>query len=195
MLTIVRHGRTPLNAQGRLQGRIDAELDDVGRQQARLIADVVGEPGLVVSSPLLRARQTAEAFGLPIQIDERWIELDYGELDGLVLGEIPTATWEKWRSDLDYRPPGGETIRELGARVRAAADALVQQAKDRAVVVVTHVSPIKAALAWGLDVGDEVSWKAFVGQASITRFSVGPRGVSLHSFNDLSHLADMPKRA
>ena len=55
-------------------------------------------------------------------------------------------------------------------------------------VVVTHVSPIKAAVAWAMGVGDEVSWRMFVAPASVTRIAVGDRGPSLHGFNDVAHL-------
>lgn len=190
MLIVVRHGRTVLNKQGRLQGRIDAELDEVGVEQARRIAAAVGPVERVVSSPLLRAQQTASEFGVEPEIDDRWIELDYGDFDGQTFADLPEGTWESWQSNLDFRPPGGETLRELGSRVRAAADDLMADAAQRNVVVATHVSPIKASLAWALGVGDEVTWRMFVAQASISRYAV--RGVpSLHGFNDTGHLVDM----
>ncbi len=189
MLIVVRHGRTVLNAQGRLQGRIDAELDEVGHEQARRIAEAVGPVDRVVSSPLLRARQTALAFGGEPEIDERWIELDYGEFDGKTFADLPDGTWDSWRSNLDFRPPGGETLREVGERVREAAETLVLAASKANVVVVTHVSPIKASLAWALGVGDEVTWRMFVGQASISRYAVAATP-SLRVFNDTGHLAD-----
>jgi broad specificity phosphatase PhoE len=83
----------------------------------------------------------------------------------------------------------------LGARVRAACEALSADAKDADgdVVVVTHVSPIKAALAWALGVGEEVAWRTFVAPASITRIGFGPRGPVLHSFNEVAHLATPPR--
>ena len=190
MLFIVRHGRTVLNAQGRLQGHVDAELDEVGKEQAKRIAQAVGPVDRVVSSPLLRARQTAEAFGVEPEIDDRWIELDYGEFDGKTFGELPAGTWDSWRSNLDFRPPGGETLRELGERVRNGANALLADAAEQTVVVATHVSPIKASVAWALGVGDEATWRMFVGQASITRVSAGP-APSLRGFNDLGHLTGM----
>ncbi len=191
MLIIIRHGRTVLNAQGRLQGRVDAELDDVGREQARRIAEAVGPVHRVISSSLLRARQTAQAFGVEPEIDDRWIELDYGEFDGKAFGELPEGTWESWRSDLDFRPPGGETLRELGARVRAGADALVADAARENVVVATHVSPIKASMAWALGVDDKVTWRMYVAQASITKYGIADTP-SLRVFNDTSHLEGMP---
>ena len=188
MLIVVRHGRTEANASGRLQGRrLDPGLDDLGRRQAAALAAALPGAARVVASPMRRTQETASAFGLPVDTDERWIELDYGDLDGTPMREVSADLWTTWRADLDFRPPGGESLAELGARVRAAADDLLAEAAERDVVVVTHVSPIKATLAWALGVGDEVAWRAFVAPASITRVAGGPRP-SLHGFNATAHL-------
>ena len=85
-------------------------------------------------------------------------------------------------------PPGGESLTELGVRVRAACAELVDEIRTGDVVVVSHVSPIKAAVAWALGAGDELAWRMFVGLASISRISVGDRGPLLYSFNEVGHL-------
>ena len=204
MIVLLRHGRTEANAQGLLLGRADPVLDDVGREQARAAAAVLAETasvGRIVSSPLARCRATAEIVagflaevggegpGSPVEVDERWIELDYGELDGTPLSEVPPATWSAWQGDVDWAPPGGESHAALGKRVRAACDELATApAGDGDVLVVSHVSPIKAAVAWALAVGDEVAWHLFLAPGSITR--IAPRGTrqSLQSFNETAHL-------
>jgi broad specificity phosphatase PhoE len=123
-----------------------------------------------------------------VDVDDRWIELDYGELDGTPLHDVPADVWSAWRADPTWAPTGGESLVDLGTRVRAACADLADEAADHDVVVVTHVSPVKAALAWALGVGDEVSWRAFVAPASITRIATrGPRP-SLHTFNACAHL-------
>ena len=98
MLILVRHGRTAVNAGGRLQGRVDAVLDDVGREQARITGEHLrarfGEL-TVVSSPLVRALDTARAIATDVTVDGRFVELDYGDWDGLRLDELPAGTWEK----------------------------------------------------------------------------------------------------
>lgn len=190
-LTLVRHGRTAANAGGRLQGRIDNPLDDVGRQQARTIADAVGAADRLVCSPLRRAVETAAlAFpGMEPVIDERWLELAYGDLEGVRVREVPAETWAEWTADADFRPPGGETLGELGVRVRAAVDELASTGVGEHVVVVSHVSPIKAAVAWALGVGDSVAWRCRLDPAAITRISVQAGGPTLVSFNDTHHLA------
>jgi broad specificity phosphatase PhoE len=87
------------------------------------------------------------------------------------------------------RPPGGETLVELGARVRLAVADLVAEAVERDVVVVSHVSPIKAAVAWALGAGDELAWRMFLGPASISRLRVARGGASMVSFNETAHLS------
>ena len=195
MIHIVRHGRTEHNASGLLLGRLDPPLDDLGRAQAAALAGSFGHVDRLICSPLLRTRETAAAFGIEPIIDERWIELDYGDYDGRPLGEIRSETWQQWRSDLDFAPPGGESLRQLGVRVRAALDDLVADgsAADRTTVIVTHVSPIKAATCWALGVDDLVSWRLWVAPASITRLGTTPRGGVLHGFNEVAHLAGLER--
>lgn len=185
---VVRHGRTAANAGGLLLGRADPRLDDVGRRQAEQIAEAIGSVDRVISSPLRRSMETAEAMLAGPEIDDRLVELDYGDFDLRPLADVPAETWAQWRSDSDFRPPGGETLVELGERVWEVLDELSVAAASGDVVVVTHVSPVKAALAWALGVGIEVSWRSFVAQASITRIGVSDRGPSLLEFNRESHL-------
>ncbi len=187
-LFICRHGRTEANASGLLLGRADPELDSMGEAQAAAIAAAVPNAAKVISSPLQRCRQTADAFGLPVATDERLIELDYGDFDLKPLSDVPAETWAEWRSDNDFRPPGGETLNELGARVSEALEELADEAIAQDVVVVTHVSPIKASVAWALQCSMHVSWRCFVAQASITEIAVTRNGPSLRLFNGVGHL-------
>jgi alpha-ribazole phosphatase len=188
MLILVRHGRTALNAAGLLQGRIDAPLDDVGEEQARLVAGSLPTPARIISSPLQRAVQTASAFGVPIEIDPRFIELDYGDIDGTPVADIEPSTWTTWQGDLDFVPAGGESIAALGERVRDGLEAIRDECVSSNVVVVSHVSPIKAAVAWALGVDDGVAWRMHLATASTT--TIGFRGTRpvMHSFNDIGHL-------
>jgi broad specificity phosphatase PhoE len=158
MLILVRHGESTGNADGLLLGRMDAPLTDRGRAQARTLGPALPAVARVISSPLARARHTAEALGtgLPIEIDDRWIEVDYGEFDGRPLGAVPDEVWTRWRTDPDFRPPGGETLSEAGTRVRSACEELFACDGEGArgpgaVVVVSHVSPTASVtrIAWG----------------------------------------------
>jgi alpha-ribazole phosphatase len=187
MLILVRHGRTPANAAGLLQGRLDQDLDDHGRQQASAVADLVRrqyEIDVVVSSPLRRAQQTAAAFGQPIATDERWIELSYGEYEGAPHHEVPSEVWQRWREDPNFTPSGGESLTTLDLRTRAACDELVERAARQNVVVVSHVSPIKSAVAWALGVDVGISFNCHLDQAAVCRIAIrGDRPV-LQTFNE-----------
>jgi broad specificity phosphatase PhoE len=189
VLVIVRHGRTAANAAGLLLGRHDPPLDEVGLTQAAAIGRALGPVDHVVCSPLGRCRETAARIDAPeVHVDDRWIELDYGEFDGRPFADLPPGTWERWRSDVTFTPPGGESLVALGERVRTALDELSPMACEGTVVVVTHVSPIKAAVAWALGVGEEVAWRTHVTPASITRIRVGDGPPVLAGFNDVAHL-------
>lgn len=190
MLLLVRHGRTAVNAGGLLQGRADPPLDGVGRAQAAALArlPVLRAAARVVCSPLQRARETAAALGPPVTVDERWIELDYGTWDGRPFGSVAPEDWARWRADLSWSPPGGESLADLGIRVRAAVADLAAEAADVDVAVVTHVSPVKATVAWALGTGDEVAWAIHLDPASLTRVAVGPHRAVVHSLNETAHL-------
>jgi probable phosphoglycerate mutase len=183
VLYLVRHGRTEANAGGRLQGRIDLPIDEVGRAQAAALTQVVPEPDVLICSPLLRTRQTAEVFGKSPVIDDRWIELAYGEFEGMPLRDVDREVWARWTSDLTYAPPGGESIGTLGERVVAACEELVETARDRTVVVVSHATPIKVAMGWALGTDAGVAWRSFIDQASVTKIEMRERGPVLTAFN------------
>jgi broad specificity phosphatase PhoE len=188
VLILARHGQTQANADGLLLGRLDPPLTDVGRTQADALRSAVAGASRVVCSPLLRTRQTADALGLPVTVDERWIEVDYGIYDGRKLSDVPASTWDAWRSDLSFTPEGGESLAAVGRRVADACRSLADEARSSDVVVVTHVSPVKAAVLWALDAGDDAVWRLFVDVASVSRIAVTERGPVLRSFNETHHL-------
>jgi broad specificity phosphatase PhoE len=186
MLILVRHGQTAENARGLLLGRQDPPLSEVGQRQAEALARLVPPGARVISSPLRRARQTADAFGRPTVVDERWIELDYGAVDGSPPDELSEDTWRRWRADPAFvLPGGGESLNTVRARVHAACEDLACDATEREVVVVTHVSPIKAAIAWALGVGVEIAWRMYVLDGSVARIRIDRHGPVLLSFNEM----------
>lgn len=198
-IVLVRHGRTALNARGHLQGRIDEPLDDLGRRQAQALAEhlgaQLGEGDRVIASPLVRARDTATAIaevaGLAVVVDERWIELSYGVFEGHPQSSVPAETWRAWRTDPHFAPPDGESLSAVATRVEAACHELATAAAGRTVVVVSHVSPIKAAVAWALGTDSASSWRMHLDTATVTRLTITPNGVSLRSFNESHHLTTL----
>jgi broad specificity phosphatase PhoE len=195
MLILVRHGESVANAQGLLLGRTDAELTELGRTQAASVHHLLSAPvSEVRSSPLARARDTADllGLGLPVQIDPRWIEVDYGEFECQPLRDIPATVWQEWRTDPGFRPAGGETLAEVDTRVAAACVELFAdhghgaRSGEGDVVVVSHVTPIKAAVAWALGTGAGLSWRLHLNTASVTRIGWGNGGPVLHGFNQVA---------
>jgi len=196
VLILVRHGESVANAQGLLLGRTDVELTEAGRRQIAATRSLLSAPVAEVrTSPLRRARDTADllALGPAPVVDERWIEVDYGELELRPLGGIPAEVWTRWMGDRDFRPQGGETLAEVDTRVARACEDLFAadgggaRSADGDVVVVSHVTPIKAAVAWALGTAD-IYWRLHLRTASVTRIGWnGARGVPiLHGFNEVA---------
>ncbi len=197
MLHLVRHGESTANAAGILAGRIEVDLTERGQEQAEAARDLLGEVVELRSSSLGRAQRTAGLLlpGIELHIDDRFIELDYGQYDGWIMTDIPHDFWRSWRSDPTFRPEGGESLADLRSRVAGALDELFAEEgsgarrRDGDVVIVSHVSPIKAAVAWTLGVDDEVAWRMHLSNASVTTIGWGLSGPVLHTFNGL------PRRA
>ncbi|MDT7743958.1 MAG: alpha-ribazole phosphatase [Actinomycetota bacterium] len=196
VLVLVRHGQTVANRRGLLLGRADPPLCDGGREQAEALARALPPPARLISSPLLRARETADALGAAsgtlVEVDPRWVEMDYGDLDGRPASALDADGWRAWRDDPAHVPAGGESLAAVGARVRAACRELTGAAADGDVVVVSHVSPIKAAIAWALGVGDEVAWRMWVADAAVCRIDTAGPAPRLVAFNDVTAHAVAP---
>ena len=187
VLILVRHGRTSANKARLLQGRLNQDLDELGQRQAVAVAAMVSRMGpvdAVIASPLKRAQQTAAEFGLPDETDERFLELSYGEFEGKPLADVPPELWKRWRADSRYAPPGGESLAQLDARVRSACIDLAKPAAKSNIVVVSHVSPMKSAVAWALGVDVGISWNCHLDQAAVCRIDFRGGEPILRSFNE-----------
>ena len=159
---LIRHGRTSANTAGVLAGRSSGvELDDVGhRQVAEAAARIAGVPvKAIVTSPLRRCRQTAQALvadrdGSPIVVEQGLVECGYGEWTGKSLRELSK---DKLWGTVQHQPsavrfPGGESMSEMSARAVGAIrswDARLgtEHGPDAVWVAVSHGDPIKAILA------------------------------------------------
>ena len=127
---LLRHGETPLSVERRFAGRGDIPLTETGKLQAKAAAQRLAARGgadLIVTSPLQRARLTADAVaaatGAPVQVDDGWIEADFGEWEGLSYAEAMERWPDEvtaWMQDTSVAPPGGESFAAAGRRVLAA---------------------------------------------------------------------------
>jgi len=147
-LLLIRHGETDYNRQLRFQGQVDVPLNARGHWQAgRLAERLADEPlDLLVSSDLTRARETAAPLvarqRAALRPDAAWREQAFGELEGLVVSEVPAlhpTLWAAWsRHEADSAPPGGESYRAFHGRVMAALRGLAEAHPQARVAVFTH---------------------------------------------------------
>lgn len=149
-LALLRHGPTEWNAARRLQGRADLPLSAAARAalaRRRPPAELAGFRWL--ASPLLRARETARLLGVTAASEPALIEMDYGAWEGRSLAELraedPAGVAANEARGLDLRPSGGESPREVQARLARLAGRLLAARGD--VAAVTHKGVIRAALA------------------------------------------------
>jgi len=193
VLVLIRHGESTANAAGLLLGRSDVQLTSLGRLQARAAGALLDTIGLAISSPLHRALDTAAELdlGRPVAVDDRWVEVDYGVLEGRPVGEVPADVWHRWRTDTGFRPEGGESLAEVSERVgEACAELFARPGKGARseggdVVVVSHVSPIKAAVAWALGMDGPVASRLHLSTGSVTRIRWGDSGPVLVTYNQV----------
>lgn len=162
-LVLLRHGQTEYNATRRMQGQLDTDLSELGRQQALAVADAIArlDPLAVVSSDLRRAYDTATALGdrigLPVAIDTRLRETHLGEWQGLTHTEVDAVApgaRSAWRADATWAPPGGENRIDVARRSMAVVGELLDKYEDwsdRPIVLVAHGGLIAALTAALLD--------------------------------------------
>jgi len=146
---ILRHAPTVWNTEGRLQGLTDTRLSREGEEMARRWCLPPPAAGWKrVSSPLLRARQTAELLrpAMPVGVDSALREMSFGAWEGRTLMELRATGGRAFATaeaaGLDFQPPGGESPRAAMARIRGWASALREP-----IVAVSHKAAIRALLA------------------------------------------------
>ena len=161
-LLLIRHGATAWNEAGRLQGRSDPPLSPAGRAAVEAwVLPPEAQRARWLSSPLIRARQTAEILaakipqGAPVAEEARLIETDWGAWEGKTLAalraELGEAMADNEARGLDFRPAGGESPREVQQRLRPLLANLA--AAGGTTLAVSHKGVIRAvyALASGWD--------------------------------------------
>ena len=174
-------------------------LTDVGRAQAQAAAGALRTAGAtaVVTSPLRRARQTAELVASAAQVDlaveQDLRETDFGDWEGYTFAEV-RAKWPTeltaWLADPSVAPPYGESFQDTATRVRQARDRLLSAYGGQTVVLVSHVTPVKTLLRLALDAPPQALYRMHLDLASVSEvrwFADGPAVV--HRLNDTGHLA------
>ncbi len=196
---LLRHGQTPLSTEKRFAGIGDIELTETGVRQAKLAGERLAARGgmdVIVTSPLLRARQTAAegaaATGAPVVTDDDLRETDFGDWEGLTFAEAQQRWPDEvttWLSDPEAAPPGGESFAAVGIRVRRALARLLDRYSRDTVLVVSHVTPIKTLLTEALLAPPAAMYRMHLDVGALNEihwFGDGPAVV--RSLNDTGHL-------
>jgi probable phosphoglycerate mutase len=200
-LILVRHGETDYNRDGLALGQADAPLNETGLRQAAALEFALAQEKIaaIYASPRSRTLATATAIAHPhdlvVTAEQRLIEMDVGEMEGLTFPEIGKRYPElgqKWRgpSGPMYRLPGGEEcLADVQARARAAIEEILARHPEETVVAVTHNFVILSALAWliGIRLADFRRLRQSV--AAISRVDLKPGHAQVITLNDTCHLA------
>ncbi|MFF3684368.1 bifunctional RNase H/acid phosphatase [Streptomyces sp. NPDC002187] len=199
---LLRHGETALTPEKRFSGSggSDPELSAVGCRQADAVATALAERGTIqeiVSSPMRRCRQTAQAvaarLGLDVRIEEGLREADFGAWEGLTFAEVQERYPDDltaWLASTKAAPTGGgESFTTVARRVAATRDQLTSRYQGRTVLLVTHVTPIKTLVRLALGAPPESLFRMELSAASISALAYYADGnASLRLLNDTSHL-------
>jgi ribonuclease H / adenosylcobalamin/alpha-ribazole phosphatase len=196
---LLRHGETALSVDRRFAGRGDAPLTAAGRRQAAAAAKRLaarGGIGMIVTSPLQRARRTAEvvaeATGAALKVDDDLVETDFGDWEGLTFAEA-SARWpdetSAWLGSADVAPPGGESLATVARRVLSALDRLLAAHAEETLLLVSHVTPIKTLACRAMLAPPATMFRIHLDVASLCEiywYADGPAVV--RSLNDTAHL-------
>ncbi|GHG73569.1 bifunctional RNase H/acid phosphatase [Streptomyces griseocarneus] len=199
---LLRHGETALTPQKRFSGSggTDPELSEAGRRQAEAVAAALAARGTIqaiVSSPMRRTRQTAEAvakaLGLEVRIDEGLREADFGAWEGLTFAEVKERHPEDldaWLASSKAAPTGGgESFAAVARRMAVSRDKLLARYAGRTVLLVTHVTPVKTLVRLALGAPPESLFRMELSAASLSAVAYYADGnASVRLLNDTAHL-------
>ncbi|MFI8365595.1 bifunctional RNase H/acid phosphatase [Streptomyces sp. NPDC085466] len=199
---LLRHGETALTPEKRFSGSggSDPGLSEAGHRQAAAVADALAARGTIqhiVSSPLTRCRQTAEAvaarLGLDVVVEPGLRETDFGAWEGLTFAEVRARypeDMDAWLASPKAAPTGGgESFTAVTRRVSAARDRLAAAHAGRTVLLVSHVTPIKTLVRLALGAPPESLFKMELSAASLSAVAYYADGnASVRLLNDTSHL-------
>ncbi|MFE6842342.1 bifunctional RNase H/acid phosphatase [Streptomyces sp. NPDC057686] len=199
---LLRHGETVLTPQKRFSGSggADPELSPAGRRQASAVAGALAARGTVqtiVSSPLRRCRETAQAvadrLGLEVTVEEGLREVDFGAWEGLTFAEVKERfpdDLQAWLDSPKAAPTGGgESFAAATRRISATRDRLLAAHAGRTVLLVTHVTPVKMLVRLALGAPPESLFRMELSAASLSAVAYYADGnASVRLLNDTSHL-------
>jgi probable phosphoglycerate mutase len=187
-LILVRHGVTPATSAKKFSGGLGGDnpgLSDEGRDQVRAtgawLSPAAERVDAVVASPVRRTRESAdilaELLGKQVEEEPGVAEMEFGVWEGLTfpeVGRLDPQGLERWMTDLEFAPRGGESFRTVEARVLDALARLRERHEGRTVVVVSHVTPIKILVAHAIGAPLEGVFRMELSPASVSVVSYYP---------------------
>lgn len=200
-LILIRHAETAANVERRWVGWGDTEITERGHAQIeatarRLVAEVCGEAA-IYTSPLPRARKTAEAIGRALGLEpipvEGLREIHFGDLDGVTLKEMQTRypdLYARWldKDDAEYTWPGGEKRADFFRRVAGACTEILSRHPQGTVIIVAHGGTLRACLAYLLPEELGEWWAYPLDHCGLTRVAVTKGQARLLALNETDHL-------
>lgn len=196
-LILIRHGETKGNVEARRQGRNDEPLNARGVAQAKRVGEYVKvafDIAKVWSSPLQRAKRTAEMLALPVSTSDLLIEIDYGEWEGMLGSEIDAQYPNRYRNGhLSIDPPGGEMRSNLPVRGRQfLRESVLEVPENRGdIAIVGHHSALTGLLVALLDFPDYAMHNLMIDNCSVSTVQIGNGFNQLTSLNYTDHLAEI----
>lgn len=201
---LVRHGETVWNAESRAQGSINIGLSDIGKVQAKVLAERMRSYSIdhIYASDLDRAYETAavlgEIFDLKVQKYNDLREMSFGEWEGLTHEEIQlqySHHYRVWRNSPHTAViPKGEKLIEVQNRGLKAIYNIANKHKNQNTVIFSHGTIIKAVLLGILDMDLSNFYKIKQDNVSINRIDFKPYGPVVVSMNDTAHLERLYRR-
>ena len=195
---VARHGETTWNLEGRYQGRRESELTELGTRQARALADAIARSAVarVISSPMLRcvatARPAAERLHVPVETDDRLIEIAHGTWEGRLRDEIAAndpARYRAWREDPAHvQFENGENIGDVLERWRDFAASFAPAAPA---LIVTHDAVVRVAVVAATTGALDDFWSVRVENGAYAAFDVAGGRWTLIAPNVAGHLGTL----
>lgn len=209
-LFLVRHGRTALTEARRISGGSgeDPSLSAAGLNDAEAVASAIAQigrsgpfahldsPVVVVSSPMNRARETAQVIaaqiGASVEVIEELREISFGDWDGLTSDEVNAQDHElykSWKGSWGVSPPNGESLAVFDDRISVARRLIIERHRGASVVVVAHVMPIRGVISNALESGSAAYWRLQVSPCSISAIRTwGDQEAEVQFVNYTQHL-------
>jgi broad specificity phosphatase PhoE len=196
---LIRHGQTDWNKEEIFRGRADVPLNDHGRDEAWALSQYLEDisADACYSSPLERARETAEIIARPhsleVEIDDGIIDVDYGEWQGFSAAKVRknyAETYQRWLERPHHiKFPGGESLSAVRKRALASLEVICAGHPDGIVFVVAHRVVTKVVMCAVLGLGNAAFWRIRQDNCAFNVIEFAENGAVVRTMNDTCHMA------